>query len=257
MNTRRATRELPQWCRILVGVSILNIGFALSCYAEPTTTTTAEAVAFTQKSDTASTAPTFVPPEVQGVGGQWIIPEDAQEEMAVRPAPSPEPTTVAPQTKKAVAPAEQEVQKEEAAPAEKPSPRVAPPRTDTEKATREENVREEERNEENATEERVPPRPKWVTIFGKVESVKPLPKNELEVTVKTREFGRVKVIVSPFQVQRVPGKGRSVRLRGAIIREGRSVMTIRAMEMDPKDEGAMVPMPPPMSVSIGAVYWRR
>lgn len=229
------------------------------------TTSILEGVA--QKSDTVSTAPTFVPEEVQGIGGRWIVPEESKGEMAVRSAESKqaEPSDEVPK------PAEKASQAEKTAKSvppsvtatvgKKPSSKlpseegVAPPRKpDAEELKESEESAEE--TEDKGAEERVSPRPKWVTVSGKVESVKPLPKNELEVTVKSRELGRVKVIVSPLQVQRVPGKGRQIHLRGVVIREGRTGLTIRAMEMNPQDEGVFVPSPVPMNLSVGFAYHR-
>ncbi len=216
-----------------------------------------------QKADSSTTAPVFVPSEVEGVGGRWFVPEDAKGEMAVRPsvsaskkvedspeASAPSSTVTSKDEKNALTQPSriEQDQETEVAARRTPSPRQ-------EQMNEEETEKAERDVSEDQQEEKVPPRPKWVTVYGKVESVKTLPKNELELTLKTRDLGRVKVVVSPLEIQRVPGKGRQARFRGVVIREGKQGLTIRAMEVDPKDEGAYVPcpVPAPIAVSFGFV----
>ncbi|MCX7625042.1 MAG: hypothetical protein N2Z21_02340 [Candidatus Sumerlaeaceae bacterium] len=258
-------------------VVALSLGHVVSAVAQESpaavaqeTTVTADSLpSVGQKSDTSSTAPAFVPQELQGVGGRWIVPEESRGEMAVRPAESkvtesakeadklPDKVSEAGKPVESVSPtpAPEMSKKKSAKPPSDES--VAPLRKQETEEANELVEQQVEKTVEKAEKEQVPPRPKWVTVSGKVESVKPLPKNELEVTVKSRDLGRVKVVVSPLQVQRVPGKGRQIRLRGVVIREGTGGLTIRAMEMDPEDEGAYVPQAVPMNLSVGFVYRRR
>lgn len=278
MNTRFQSKIMRRAaaCHLLLAaaLSVGNVPLAhgqdtAASEAKETIVTTGALEGVAQKSDTVSTAPAFVPEEVQGIGGRWIVPEESKGEMAVRSAESkqaeppdegPKPSQKAPQVEKtaqSVSPSVTPAAGKRTSSKLPSEEGVAPPRKPDEEKVQEESEEPAEETEDKAAQERVPPRPKWVTVSGKVESVKPLPKNELEVTVKSRELGRVKVIVSPLQVQRVPGKGRQIHLRGVVIREGSTGLTIRAMEMNPKDEGVFVPSPVPMSLSVGLVYHRR
>lgn len=226
-------------------VSATNAAVALQAHAEQTT------------------APVFVPTEIQDVGGQWIIPEESEGEMAVRKAtpspPTPQETSQpravpAPPEESSSATAPQEAKPEKvSSAAQKPAGEKTLSR---EKETIEMKQRDEEEgsrlrekaqpspdeNEEQGAEV-APPRPLPIRVVGTVKSVKPVARNELEVTVKTRDRGEVKVLVSPLQVTRVPGTGRRIQARGYIIRQGRSGTTIRAMEVNSADDGVRLPPP--------------
>ncbi|MGB9690882.1 MAG: hypothetical protein ACPL7D_01795 [Candidatus Sumerlaeaceae bacterium] len=211
------------------------------------------ATASAQKADSSSTAPVFVPPEVEGVGGRWIIPEETKGEMAVRSiAPSEKQEPAAPPSATPSPTPRESTSLSRPSRSAQENKEQGPPRRTPRQAEREDREvgQSDTESSQESQEAEVPPRPKWVTVSGKVESVKSLPKNELELTVRARDLGRVKVVVSPLEIQRVPGKGRQVRLRGVIIRQGRQGTVIRAMEMDPKDEGACVPRIAPMPVVV-------
>jgi hypothetical protein len=281
---------------VLCGLSaVASAQQASSASAQQTAAPSTPAAA--QKADTASTAPVFVPPEVEGAGGHWIVPDDAKGEMAVRsiaprstPGASATPTPATPPVAAAAPTAESaEFEDESAAPQTGQRTSVAPPRTpepsDEEESAEQETAarptsegvaKAKSSAPSSPQDEVVPPRPTRITVVGRVESVRSLPRNELELTVKTRDRGRVRVVVSPLEVQRVPGKGREIRARGVIIREGRDNLTIRAMDISTADEGAAlapepapavapappavvapVPVAPPVSLSIGYFHSHR
>jgi hypothetical protein len=201
-----------------------------------------------QKKDSETTAPVFVPEEVQDTGGRWIIPEGTANELAVRQKEKEQPSVSSlPQETKSEPQSQEMSTEQQATPAaskessqlpEKPQPQKKSVATEERQVAPDSDARESSRKTESQAEDSasVPPRPTQVTVRGRVESVRVLPKNELELTVKSKQLGRVQVLVSPLDVQRVPGKGRNINVRGYLIREGREGRTVRAMEIVSPDD---------------------
>lgn len=245
MNKNR--RRSGAWWWAAAGIGIL--GFASLAIGETTQSQALEgSAAPARKSDTPSTAPVFVPEEVQGVGDRWIVPEASQEELAVR-----ESSEAASQSAAPASPVQEQPPSKtpSAAPTARPeSASSALTRTPQRKESPRSGQLREERSRipsserdvaaDREAEQKIPARPVRLVIAGRVAKVKALPGNELELQVDTRAYGRVKVIVSPLQVQRVPGPGRFVRLRGMQIRRTADGMTVRAMEILDSDEGTSV-----------------
>ncbi len=239
---------------VVVAATILFLGRQAPAQKETTASVDQRVVAMNTAGAPGSlpdqtTAPVFVPSEVQDVGGQWIVPEESDGEMAVRKATStpavtqetPEPPAVTqkPLESSSAPPSEETKKKGLASATEKDEGEKVAPRfkEDVPRTTL------EEENEQQAGEV-APPRPSPIKVVGTVKSVKPVGRNELEVTVKTRDRGEVKVLISPLQVTRVPGTGRRIHVRGYVIREGRSGTTIRAMEVNSADDGVLLAPPP-------------
>lgn len=71
-----------------------------------------------------------------------------------------------------------------------------------------------------------------IVVVGTIKSARPAKDGrDLEITLATKQYGQVRVLISPVVAQRVPAVGSEIRVRGAIERQ-RDPMIIRAFDVD-------------------------
>ncbi len=110
---------------------------------------------------------------------------------------------------------------------------VLPKKGKTE-STRDSEMVEEEEKPARSEEERtgVGEGQLRIVVVGTIKSARPAKDGrDLEITLATKQYGQVRVLISPNVAQRVPAVGSEIRVRGAIERQ-RDPMIIRAFDVD-------------------------